>query len=75
MVTPLTHKTIVSDTMQHYYDRIPLLRESYLNSASIMGSTVRETPQMVFRGSHARGNTLENEYPTDRPETEEKELV
>ena len=59
--------------MQSYYDRIPLLRESYLNNASVIGSTVRETPQMAIRISNARRNTLENEYMSDRPETGEKE--
>ena len=40
-------KTFMSDTLQRFYDRVPLLRDSFLNTASVMGSTVRDSPQMM----------------------------
>ena len=64
----------MSDTLQRFYDRVPLLRDSFLNTASVMGSTVRDTPQMIAPLNNQR-YSAELEKPQSTEPVDKEEFV
>ena len=65
-------KTFMSDTLQRFYDRVPLLRDSFLNTASVMGSTVRDSPQMMAPLINQRYSAELEKAPSTEPVDKEE---